>query len=90
MRSVCWEHEKPKPAEASSPQCLSTSALLRGPQTKFCEREKLHSRLCDALVVVVALVLVYLPERRVVVLLALEHGEQTLRRKRRGNVVILI
>ena len=40
---------------------------------------RLHSRLGDALVVVVALVLVNLPQRRVV-LLALENGKQALRR----------
>ena len=40
---------------------------------------RLHSRLGDALVVVVALVLVDLPQRRVV-LLALENGKQALGR----------
>ena len=53
------------------PTKISTKAVVG--------RGRLHSRLGDALVVVVALVLVNLPQRRVV-LLALENGKQALGR----------
>ena len=64
-------------------QCHSIFSLTQGsPLSRSPNKAiRLHSRLGDALVVVVALVLVNLPERRVV-LLALEHGEQTLKKKK--------